>query len=78
MHAPLLARPLDDEYLQGKEKPGDDLLSHHEGSTIGVRELNFRVRNGNGWFLSAIATGIIISKNYQLHIVNDVLPAVFR
>jgi hypothetical protein len=25
-------------------------------STIGARELNFRVRDGNGWNLSAIAT----------------------
>ena len=25
-------------------------------STIGARELNFRVRNGNGWDLSAMAT----------------------
>ena len=40
-----------------KKKPGDDLLSHHEGSTIGVRELNFRVRNGNGCGLSTIITG---------------------
>ncbi len=31
-----------------KKKPGDDLLSHREGSTIGVEGLNFRVRNGNG------------------------------
>ena len=42
---------------QNKKKPGDDLLSHHEGSTIGVRELNFRVRNGNGCGLSTIITG---------------------
>ena len=35
---------------EGKEekKPGDDLLSHRKGSTIGVEGLNFRVRNGNG------------------------------
>jgi hypothetical protein len=39
-----------------KEKPGDDLLSHHEGSTIGVEELNFRVRNGNGCGLFTIVT----------------------
>ena len=42
---------------EDKKKPGDDLLSHHEGSTIGVRELNFRVRNGNGCGLSTIITG---------------------
>ena len=39
------------------KKPGDDLLSRHEGSTIGVGELNFRVRNGNGCGLSTIITG---------------------
>ena len=39
-----------------KKKPGDDLLSHHKGSTIGVGELNFRVRNGNGCGLSTIVT----------------------
>ena len=27
-------------------------------STIGARELNFRVRDGNGWVLSAITTEI--------------------
>ena len=42
---------------RNKKKPGDDLLSHHEGSTIGVGELNFRVRNGNGCGLSTIITG---------------------
>ena len=39
-----------------KKKPGDDLLSHLEGSTIGVEELNFRVRNGNGCGLFTIVT----------------------
>ena len=42
---------------RNKKKPGDDLLSRHEGSTIGVGELNFRVRNGNGCGLSTIITG---------------------
>ena len=48
-----------------KKKPGDDLLSHHEGSTIGVRELNFRVRNGNGCGLSTIITGHIYYAVYR-------------
>jgi hypothetical protein len=45
-----------------KKKPGNDLLSHpFKGSTIGAGELNFRVRNGNGWNLSAIIT----RQNYE-------------
>ncbi len=43
-------------FEKNKKKPGDDLLSHHEGSTIGVEELNFRVRNGNGCGLFTIVT----------------------
>ena len=36
-------------------------------STIGAGELNFRVRNGNGWVPAAIATGqISFSTGYQL------------
>ena len=27
-----------------------------KGSTIGEGELNFRVRDGNGWFLSSMVT----------------------
>ena len=42
--------------VQGKEKPGNDLLSHVERSTIGVGGLNFRVRNGNGWNPSTMVT----------------------
>ena len=29
-----------------------------KSSIIGVRELDFRVRNGNGYYLSTMATGI--------------------
>ena len=42
---------------KAKKKPGGCLLSRHEGSIIGVRELDFRVRYGNGYFLSTMATG---------------------
>ena len=31
-----------------------------EGSIIGVRELDFRVRNGNGYYLSTMVTSIFI------------------
>src|SRR5574344_104581 len=31
-------------------------------SIIGVRELDFRVRNGNGYCLSTMATGILMPK----------------
>ena len=37
---------------------GNDLLSHHEGSTIGAAGLNFSVRNGKRWNPRAIVTGI--------------------
>ena len=43
------------KYLN-KKKSGSYLLSHHEGSIIGVRELDFRVRDGNGYCLSTMAT----------------------
>jgi hypothetical protein len=44
---------------RGRTFPGDDLLSHALGarSTIGAEELNCRVRNGNGCFPLATATG---------------------
>ena len=41
--------------LDKKKKPGDDLLSRNS-STIGAEELNFRVRDGNGWDLFAMIT----------------------
>ena len=40
-----------------KKKPGGYLLSRLIGSIIGARELDFRVRDGNGYCLSAMATG---------------------
>ena len=36
----------------------------HPCSTIGAKELNFRVRNGNGWILFAMAT----EKSVELHV----------
>ena len=41
----------------GIKKSGNDLLSHLEGSTIGAKVLNCRVRNGNGCDHLAIVTG---------------------
>ena len=38
------------------KKPGNVLLSHQIGSTIGAGGLNFRVRHGNGWVPSAMVT----------------------
>ena len=38
------------------KKPGSYLLSHLISSIIGVRELDFRVRYGNGYYLSTMAT----------------------
>ena len=40
-----------------KKKPGSHLLSRREGTIIGARELDFRVRDGNGYCLSAMAAG---------------------
>ncbi len=41
-----------------KKKASDYLLSRDEPSIIDVRELDFRVRNGNGYYLSTMVTGI--------------------
>lgn len=38
------------------KEPGDDLLFHRYGSTIGAAVLNFSVRNGKRWFHCAIVT----------------------
>ena len=50
-----------------KKKAGSYLLSRNESSIIGAGELDFRVRNGNGYFLSAMATGILIYANLGEH-----------
>ena len=39
-----------------KKKPCDYLLSHLISSIIGTRELDFRVRDGNGYNLSVMVT----------------------
>ncbi len=39
-----------------KKKPCNNLLSRIIYSIIGVRELDFRVRDGNGYYLSTITT----------------------
>ena len=41
-----------------KQKKAGSYLLSRECSIIGARELDFRVRNGNGYCLSAMATGI--------------------
>ena len=43
-----------------EKKAGGCLLSRDEPSIIGVRGLDFRVRNGNGYFPSTMAAGILI------------------
>ena len=48
--------PTTTKFSLNKKKSGSYLLSHHEGSIIGVRELDFRVRDGNGYCLSTMAT----------------------
>ena len=45
-----------------KKKPGNCLLSRLIGSIIGAGELDFRVRDGNGYFLSAMVTGLKTTK----------------
>ena len=47
------------------KKASSYLLSRNESSIIGVRELDFRVRNGNGYYLSTMATGIINNASYE-------------
>ena len=49
--------PLLTTLRMNKKKPGSILLSHLISSIIGVRELDFRVRDGNGYDLSTMATG---------------------
>ena len=49
-----------------QKKASSYLLSRDEPSIIGVRELDFRVRNGNGYYLSTMATGIINNAKYEV------------
>ena len=54
-----------------KKKSGSYLLSHHEGSIIGVRELDFRVRYGNGYFLSTMATRqLFVFKHFKVRLLS--------
>ena len=48
-----------------QKKAGSYLLSR-VCSIISVRELDFRVRNGNGYYLSTMATGIINNAIYEV------------
>ena len=52
-------------YFLGIKKPGNDLLSHIECSTIGAGGLNDRVRDGNGCGPAAIATRLNNQKEYR-------------
>ena len=45
-------------YINKKIKSGSYLLSRDERSTIGVRGLDFRVRDGNGYNTSTMTTGL--------------------
>ena len=64
-------------------RSGNYLSSRAVGpSTLGVRELNFCVRDGNRWILSAIVTGMVykrpFGRSYQVSLkvspFNDVSP----
>ena len=48
------------------KKASSYLLSRRKGSIIGVRELDFRVRNGNGYYLSTMATSIYYNAIYEV------------
>ena len=43
--------------MKAKKSPAAAYFPAPRGSIIGVRELDFRVRYGNGYFLSTMATG---------------------
>ena len=46
--------------LEKKTKKAGSFLLSRDCSIIDVRELDFRVRNGNGYYLSTMATGILL------------------
>ena len=52
-------------FLQKKSRQLPTLPQGCPCSTIGAKELNFRVRNGNGCFLLAITTGKKVQVNYS-------------
>ena len=49
-----------------QKKTGSYLLSRNESSIIDVRELDFRVRNGNGYYLSTMVTDIYYNVTYEV------------
>ena len=54
------------------KKAGSDLLSHSLNcSTIGARDLNYRVRDGIGCDFSAMATGQKLGKKGAKHPFDD-------
>ena len=59
--------------------PGNVLLSHagFPRSTIGAVGLNFRVRDGIGYFPYAIATGKNFWKLGQINVKNNILVKPF-
>ena len=57
------------------KKAGSYLLSRDEPSIIGVRELDFRVRNWNGYYLSTMATGIINNVENEVRKTNSFVHA---
>ena len=71
-HLPPLFKQEKTEHLKSDTrsclKSGDYLSSRQfSASTLGVRKLNFCVRNGNRWILSAIITAMVI-----YHVLSDI------
>ena len=54
-----------------KKKVGSYLLSRDEPSIIDVRELDFRVRNGNGYYLSTMATDILYNVKNEVRKLHE-------
>ena len=50
--------------IQGPRKTAATYSPTWWGSTIGVGELNFSVRNGKRWFLTAITTAVCYLREY--------------
>ena len=53
-------------YIKFRQRP--TLPRRLPRSTIGAKELNFRVRDGNGCSLFAIATGYVCNKAFKLFV----------
>ena len=66
---PLYTAPLKNQRGFTVLNPAAPTLPHSRPcSTIGAKELNFRVRDGNGCDLLAIATEIYLNKCMTMHI----------